>query len=277
MSMVESPEPAPDLPRELIQQVLSHLHDDFDFDSIRRCALISQAWLWPARALIFHEVNMSNGRTWDKLQEAIQSTPALASLIRIFNVTDQKRFVFHALTGDTIIHPGLTGVSHLRITTTSRDYPLSSWSNVLAPNATTLELRRADFKTSKDFFGVLSARPFVRNMSLRSIAIKDGMSGGVFFAPNLASLTMDSDIVHLLNDVDDVDLEITPREILVEFMDESTLPPLARLLRRIGSHLEAVTLTFHQEVYGAVWDGGCVCIALTPSILMKLLSYSSRG
>jgi hypothetical protein len=276
MSMVESPGLAPDLPRELIQQVLSHLHDDFDFDSIRRCALISQAWLWPARALIFHEVNMSNGRTWDKLQEAIRSTPALASLIRIFNVTDQKRFVFHALIGDNVIHPGLTGVSHLRITTTSCDHPLSSWSNVLAPNATTLELRRADFKTSKDFFGVLSARPFVRNMSLRDIAIKDGMSGGVFFVPNLISLTMDSDVVHLLNDVDNVDLEIAPREILVEFMDESTLPSLARLLRRIGSSLEVVTMTFHQEVYGAVWDGECVYIALAHNILMKSRSYPSR-
>jgi hypothetical protein len=277
MSIVESREPAPELPRELIEHILSYLHDDFDFDSIRRCAVISQAWLWPARALIFHEVNMSNGRTWDKLQEAIRSTPALASLIRIFNVTDQKKFVFHALVGDTVIHPGLTGVSHLRITSTSRDYPLPTWSNVLAPNATTLELRRADFKTSKDFFGVVSARPFVRNMSLRDIAIKDGMSEGVFFAPNLINLTMDSDVVHLLNDVDNVDLKITPREILVEFMDESTLPSLARLLRRIGSSLEAVSMTFHQEVYGAVWDGVCVYVALVPSILMKSLSYPAKG
>jgi hypothetical protein len=243
----------PQLPSELIEDVLGYLHDDRS--SLRQCAQVSSSWLWPSRAHLFHHVHVGNGPQWDLLVDTLQSAPGIAPLIREFSASDHKRFLSDALARNTFIGSSMTGVQSLRIINATSLYPLN-WTDVPAPNARHISLYRVIFKSHKDLFGFLTSRPFMQHLVLSAITVMVESSEAILNAPRVHHLEIDSSAVHALDSPDST-IVMRPLIMKVGFVDEDTIPVLARLLRRIGASLVTFCMTVHEIPTDTIWQGTC--------------------
>jgi hypothetical protein len=246
-----------DLPHEVLQHIMAYLHE-LDPLSLRACAAVSRAWLWPARTHLFAHVHVKDGRAWDGLRDAFASASALAPLVRTLSVSDHKDFLCAAVTQDkdvgTVLAPAVSGLRLLNMS--GAIHPVSDWLDAVAPNARSLRMERVQFRTCADFFHAISVRPYIHELSLVDVSHKAPVHGLVLDAPRLEVLNIDSHTVHILTDAPDATLNMRPREMTVSFMHEDAVPPLAGLLRRIGSALESFSMSIHEAIQEPlIWQG----------------------
>jgi hypothetical protein len=246
-----------ELPHEVLEHIIAYLHD-IDPRCLRACAEVCRAWLWPARVHLFSHVHVKDGRAWDQLKDALVSTPGLAPLVRTFSVSDHKDFLWDAITRDTVVCPAISAASTLRVLNISRSsiFPVGEWMDALVPNASTLQMERVYFGNTEHLFHTISARPYLRKLSLKDVSVKARVSGATMDAPRLEVLDIDSHVVHALMDASDMVLNMAPRRLTVTFMDEDAVLPLASLLRLIGSELQSFSMTVHEVILdpSGIWQ-----------------------
>ena len=70
----------PDLPPEITDRILDHLHHDLE--TLRKCSLVCKEWLPRSRHHAFRRVTLRGGAKLEQLQEIIDTNPSLAHCIR---------------------------------------------------------------------------------------------------------------------------------------------------------------------------------------------------
>jgi hypothetical protein len=253
----------PQLPIELVERIVDFLHRDTY--ALRNCALASRVFLMGARVHLFRIIHVPHARAWDNLEAAVRVNPVIASLVRTFSVSDHKQFLSVVLlAGDNLLPKAVSSVTHLRLRDVDYLGPHINQLNALLPNATSLELERVRFKFSRYLFACIMARPRLRRLALLGISIgltlfgDEDVEGPVLDALGVTDLHLDGHAVSILLGLhlgfSEVTLNMAPKRLLVDFMTDDHLLPLAHLLRMIGGELEEFTMIVHEEVPGPYWQ-----------------------
>jgi hypothetical protein len=252
--MSDTIQPTPlELPYDLIAHILLYLR--WDKHSLRQCAEVSRAWLWPARTHLFHHVHVSNGMVWDKLESTLESTPDIGSLVHIFSISDLKHFLFDAINRDKVVCKALTAIEDLRIGNIDPRNPLDIASDALGITASRLTLLNVNLKSTHDLFRVVSVRPQLTHVTLQEIWLRNESPEAVLAVSQLHTIDLDAYTVKRIMRSDGVKLDLHPRFMTIHSINDDDVLHLARLLSQVGGELEYFSMDMHTEIVESVWNG----------------------
>ncbi|KAI0085774.1 hypothetical protein BDY19DRAFT_392007 [Irpex rosettiformis] len=76
-----------DIPQELVDLIIDHFHNDFT--TLHICAVVSRAWLYPARAHLFREVLLARPEDVYNLQQLIIAKKHIARCVRTLKINSK--------------------------------------------------------------------------------------------------------------------------------------------------------------------------------------------
>ncbi|KAJ7156247.1 hypothetical protein C8R46DRAFT_1115477 [Mycena filopes] len=251
-----------EFPPELVDRFIDYLHDDIH--ALANCALVSRTWAPSSRYHVFGHVVLSDV-SWTKFLRLLTSpfatfTPHSTHTLT-FATTPRSNTTLASLLDD--IMPKLPQFPAV----TSLCLGILNWSEISSPTVTALaalfvsitalDIRHIQVHDVHELAGVISLFPNLQKMSVTPFFLGDSADIQVAPFPDLprglvhVALTWYSPsgtrdmLTEVLLWLEGTSTQPSPvQSLALAIVDTPTLPALGRLLRVLGSQLQALDVAF---------------------------------